>query len=114
MCPHEGTRCEAKTNDVVSKFNSPWTISFDLKLLRMSPLDPQSHLEAPDCPFSAWLQRHLQLALKDPKAFRVNGCSCYLSPGLATPTLEVLLGVHRPRSLSALSVEVRMEWLDPS
>lgn len=114
FCPHGGTCCEAKTNDAVSKLDSPWTISLDFKLLRMSPLDPHSHLEALGRPFSAWPQRHLQLALEDPKAFRVNGRDWYLSPGWATPKLEVLLGVHRPRSPSALSVKVQMVWPDPS
>lgn len=36
-----------------------------------------------------------------------------MSLGLATPKIQMFLGVHRPRSPSALSVAMRLKWPDP-
>lgn len=92
--------------------DTPWMASLDQKLPRMSPLEWQSRLKAPGHLCLAWQQRHFQHACEDLQAFTSHGNSWCLSLVWTTTKIELLCGVHMPRSPSALSVETRMKWLD--
>lgn len=92
--------------------DSPWTVSLDLKLLRMFPLEWQSRLQAPGNLCLSSVAKASPTCPGDLQAFRARGCAWCLSPGLATSKFEVLLGGLQAQKPLSFVVEARMKWSD--